>query len=37
MFNYSYQWYRPRGPHSAQEIAEHFSDIFIAGIRTPGQ
>jgi hypothetical protein len=33
MINYSYMWYRPRGPHSAEEIAEHFVEIFLSGIR----
>jgi hypothetical protein len=33
MINYSYTWYRPRGPHSAGEIAEHFVQIFLSGIR----
>jgi AcrR family transcriptional regulator len=33
MINYSYTWYRPRGPHSADEIAEHFVQIFLSGIR----
>jgi AcrR family transcriptional regulator len=33
MINYSYTWYRPRGPHSADEIAEHFVRIFLSGIR----
>lgn len=33
MLNYSYQWYRPHGPYSADEIAEHFVQIFLAGIR----
>jgi AcrR family transcriptional regulator len=34
MINYSYQWYRPAGAHSEQEIADAFSDIFLSGIRT---
>jgi AcrR family transcriptional regulator len=33
MFNYSYTWYRARGPHSAEEIADHFVEIFLSGIR----
>lgn len=33
MINYSYQWYRPRGRHTADEIAEHFVQIFLSGIR----
>lgn len=33
MINYSYQWYDPAGPKSADEIAESFSTIFLDGVR----
>lgn len=33
MINYSYQWYRPSGQLSGQDIADAFCDIFISGIR----
>src|SRR3954451_1402823 len=33
MINYSYMWYRQAGPHTADEIAEHFVEIFLSGIR----
>lgn len=36
MINYAYTWYRPRGPYSADEIAEHFVRIFLSGIGRPG-
>jgi AcrR family transcriptional regulator len=32
MINYSYQWYDPAGPHTADEIAEHLSSIFLGGV-----
>lgn len=33
MFNYTYTWYRRAGAHTAQDIAEEFSAIFLSGIR----
>ena len=33
MFNYSYTWYSPQGRHSPEEIADHFVEIFLSGIR----
>jgi AcrR family transcriptional regulator len=35
MINYSYQWYRAGGAHTAEEIAEEFSDIFLHGVQAP--
>jgi AcrR family transcriptional regulator len=35
MINYSYQWYRAGGAHTAEEIAEEFSDIFLHGVTAP--
>jgi AcrR family transcriptional regulator len=34
--NWSYQWYRPAGPAKSQEVAEHLFDVFLGGIRAPG-
>jgi AcrR family transcriptional regulator len=34
MINYSYTWYSARGQHTAEEIADHFADVFIQGIHT---
>lgn len=33
MFNYSYQWFRPGGRVSAEQVAEEFCGIFLDGIR----
>lgn len=32
MCNWSYRWYRPRGPLSIQEVGEVFSELLLAGI-----
>lgn len=32
MFNYSYQWYKPKGRTTAEEIADRFCAIFLSGI-----
>jgi len=34
MVNYSYQWYRPEGPYSADDVANAFSHYFLRGIRS---
>ena len=34
MINYSYTWYSARGPHTSEEIADHFAGIFMEGIRS---
>ena len=34
MINYSYTWYHAGGSHSPEEIADHFAEIFLAGIRS---
>lgn len=31
--NWIPRWYSPSGPRSSQEIAEHFADFFIRGLR----
>jgi len=31
--NWAYQWFDPRGPLSADEVADRFTDIAIEGIR----
>lgn len=33
MFNYSYQWFKPSGRVSADDLADQFCDIFLEGIR----
>jgi AcrR family transcriptional regulator len=33
MINYIYQWYRPGGTTTGQDIADQFSAIFLSGIR----
>lgn len=32
MMNYSYQWYDPAGPQTADEIADHLASVFLSGI-----
>ncbi len=32
MINYSYQWYDPSGPKTADDIAEYFAAIFLHGV-----
>jgi hypothetical protein len=31
--NWLYQWFRPDGPFSADEVADRFADMIIAGLR----
>jgi AcrR family transcriptional regulator len=33
LVNWLYHWYRPNGQHNAEEIAEQFTDIALAGLR----
>jgi AcrR family transcriptional regulator len=33
MINYSYQWYRPDGRHSAEDVASAFCSFFLDGVR----
>jgi len=33
MCNWAYQWYRPGGRQTPEQIADHFSAIFLQGIR----
>ena len=35
MFNYSYTWYSAQGSLAPAEIADHFTGIFLTGIRSP--
>lgn len=35
MFNYSYQWFQPRGRLTPQLVADRFCDIYLGGIRVP--
>lgn len=32
LHNYTYIWFNDKGPFSSDEIAEHFSDIFLSGV-----
>jgi AcrR family transcriptional regulator len=32
MFNHAHQWFRPDGRLSAEELADNFADIFLAGV-----
>jgi TetR/AcrR family transcriptional regulator len=33
--NWIPRWFNPEGPSSSQEIADHFADFLIAGLRNP--
>lgn len=33
MFNYSYQWFQPKGRVSPDDLADQFCDVFLDGIR----
>ena len=35
MCNWTYQWLRPGGPLSAQQVADHFHALVLGGIGTP--
>lgn len=37
MCNWTYQWYRPGGRKTAQEIGEMFSDMILGGLMAPGR
>ena len=32
--NWTYTWYRPEGPLSPDEVADRFTDLLLAGLRT---
>jgi len=32
MCNWSYQWYRPDGPHKMADISDYFADIAMSGV-----
>ena len=34
MYNWTYQWYRPEGPISVEEVHEGYAAIFLEGITT---
>jgi len=33
--NWMYQWYRPDGPQTIEEIAEQFADLAVNSLRDP--
>jgi AcrR family transcriptional regulator len=35
MCNWTYQWFRPGGEHSSEQIADYFADMVINGVRAP--
>lgn len=35
MVHYTYKWYRPKGPLSPDDLADHFLEIFSRGILLP--
>lgn len=34
--NWTYQWYRPEGPNTIEEIASEFADMAVNSVRSPG-
>lgn len=36
MCNWAYEWYRPGGRYTPDQIANHFADVFLCGISTDG-
>lgn len=35
MCNWTYQWFRPGGEHTSEQIADFFADMVINGVRAP--